>query len=117
MSDESGDDPRDSDKWELAGTYTVKQPDWLTEMDIQILDALARGLTLSPSIIAENTDRSRSGVSRRLNTLQAAGYVEKVSRGKYEITEEGMEFLAGRLIPEEGRWYFDEEDLQDGEDS
>jgi predicted transcriptional regulator len=116
MSDESDNESED-DEWESLGTYKVENPDWLTEMDIQILDALARGLTLTPSIIADNTDRSRAGVSQRLSTLQAAGYVEKIDRGKYEITEEGMEFLSGRLLNPEKLWQFDEEDAQDEEES
>lgn len=65
-------------------------PDWLTEMDEEILEALSGGLTLSPSIIAENIDRSREGVSNRLNSLQAGDLVQKVDRGKYSITNEGM---------------------------
>jgi predicted transcriptional regulator len=52
-----------------------------------------------------------------LSTLQAAGYVEKVDRGKYEITEDGVEFLSGRLLRENKLWDIDDEDVQDEEDS
>lgn len=65
------------------------EPDWLTEMDREILDAMSTGLTLTPAIIAENIDRSRKGVSNRLSSLQAGGLVEKIERGKYEITDKG----------------------------
>lgn len=65
----------------------------MTDMDLEILGVLDKGLTLSPSIIAENIDRSRVGVNRRLNTLQASGVVEKVDRGKYQITDQGVKFL------------------------
>lgn len=64
-------------------------PDWFTSSDGYILFVLYTGLTLTPSIIAENTDVTRQTVSRRLETLQAGGLVEKVERGKYEITKEG----------------------------
>lgn len=72
-----------------------EEPDWLTEMDEEILEVLSTNLTLSPSIIAENIDRSREGVSNRLNSLQAGGLVEKVDRGKYNITDEGLEVYHG----------------------
>ncbi len=71
------------------------EPDWLTEMDKEILDAMSTGLTLTPAIIAENIDRSRKGVSNRLSSLQAGGLVEKIERGKYEITDEGYQIHIG----------------------
>lgn len=77
---------------ELSGDQK-RRPDWMTDMDLEILGVLDKGLTLSPSIIAENIDRSRVGVNRRLNTLQASGVVEKVDRGKYQITDQGVKFL------------------------
>ena len=73
-------------------------PDWLTETDVFILRTLATELVLTPSIIAENIDHARPSVSRRLNTLQAAGHVKKIDRGKYIITDEGKEFLDGRIV-------------------
>lgn len=65
--------------------------EWLTDMDFEILEVMRFELILSPSIIAENIGRSREGVSNRLNSLQAGGLVEKVDRGKYRITQEGLE--------------------------
>lgn len=70
-------------------------PEWFTNADAHIMFILCSGLTLSPSIIAENTDITRVTVSRRLNTLQAGGLVEKVGRGKYEITPEGVFVVTG----------------------
>lgn len=81
------------------------RPDWLTEMDEEILDVLSTNLVLSPSIIAENIDRSREGVSNRLNSLQAGGLVEKVDRGKYEITDEGVALYIGKDEFEKSDWY------------
>jgi len=74
------------------------QPDWITSVDREILGVLNMNLTLTPSIIAENIDRSRSSVSRRLNTLTAGGLVEKVDRGKYRITETGVDVLVDEKI-------------------
>ncbi|MFU1782592.1 MarR family transcriptional regulator [Haloarcula japonica] len=68
-------------------------PDWLTEMDKEIINVLGTNLILSPSIIAENIGRSREGVGNRLNSLQAGGLVRKVDRGKYELTEEGYKYM------------------------
>ncbi|WP_348612577.1 helix-turn-helix domain-containing protein [Halobaculum rarum] len=70
-------------------------PEWFTNADAHIMFILCSGLTLSPSIIAENTDITRVTVSRRLSTLQAGGLVEKVGRGKYKITSEGIYLVTG----------------------
>jgi uncharacterized membrane protein len=67
--------------------------DWITEMDKEILRTLVFNLTLTPAVIADNIGRSRPGVSRRLNTLNAGGLVEKEGRGKYKITKLGVGYL------------------------
>jgi len=66
------------------------EPEWITDMDKEILEVLSSELILTPSIIAENISRSRKGVSNRINSLQAGELVEKVDRGKYRITDEGL---------------------------
>lgn len=70
-------------------------PDWTTDLDGEILRLLNTELTLTPSVIAENIDRSRGAISRRLNVLEAGGLVKKVSRGKYRITPEALEMVPG----------------------
>lgn len=72
-----------------------KLPDWTTELDEEILKLLNTELTLTPTVIAENIDRSRGAVSRRLNTLEAGELVKKVSRGKYSITPKASEMIPG----------------------
>jgi DNA-binding transcriptional ArsR family regulator len=68
--------------------------DWITETDKEILRVLARSnLTLTPAVIADNIDRSRGNVSRRLNALNAGKLVEKEGRGKYTISKLGMGYL------------------------
>ena len=66
-----------------------ERPDWLTQLDREILEVLSSGLVLTPSIIAENIDRSRTGVNQRLSSLQAGGLIKRVDRGKYKITDKG----------------------------
>jgi predicted transcriptional regulator len=81
------------------------EPEWLTETDKGILSVLGGELILSPSIIAENIDRQRVTVSRRLNTLVAGGLVEKVDRGKYQITYDGLGIIGESFVtdgPPEG---------------
>ena len=68
-------------------------PEWTTEMDIEILNVLSVFLVLTPAVIADNIDRSREAVSRRLNALEAGGLVEKVDRGKYKITGKAVFML------------------------
>lgn len=98
-----------------------EKPDWLTEMDEEILEILSTNLTLSPSIIAENIDRSREGVSNRLNSLQAGGLVEKIDRGKYNITYDGLAVYLGKDEADRYDWYtpeslgWDEEDVERAE--
>lgn len=70
-------------------------PDWFTDTDHLILHTMMFGHILTPAIIAENIDRSRGAVSRRLQTLQAGNFVEKVDRGKYSITEKGSFTVTG----------------------
>ena len=90
---------------ELEGEYTPSETerawleedpedyDWMTEMDAEILYVLMKGLTLTPSVIADNLGRSRPAVSQRLNTLQAGGLVEKTDRGKYKISKRGVGYV------------------------
>lgn len=81
------------------------QLEWTTELDVKILNVLGYGHTLTPSVIADNIDSSRVSVSRRLNSLTAGGLVEKVERGKYEITWDGRRFIHGQYhqdIPKGG---------------
>ena len=80
---------------EVKPMITGDPPDWFTGADAHILFIRYTGLILTPSIIAENTDISRVTVSRRLNTLQAGGLVEKTGRGKYRITPDGAFIVTG----------------------
>jgi uncharacterized membrane protein len=74
--------------------------EWITETDRDILLVLMRSnLTLTPAVIADNIDRSRAGVSRRLNALNAGGLVEKESRGKYKISKLGAGYILQGLPP------------------
>ncbi|ELZ56248.1 MULTISPECIES: winged helix-turn-helix domain-containing protein [Halorubrum] len=69
-------------------------------IDDRILEALdTSGLVLSPSVIAFNIDKSRSEVNRRLSELVDHGFVERVKRGYYEITNAGKQYLAGDIDP------------------
>lgn len=68
-------------------------PEWATDLDREIVKILNSELIMTPAVIAENIDRSRGAVSRRLGTLEAGGLVEKHGRGKYKITSEGLELF------------------------
>jgi predicted transcriptional regulator len=74
----------------------------MTVMDNQILKLLEEsGIILSPSIIAYNIERSQGGVSQHLSKLVALGLVNKIERGKYEITDMGTSYLSNDLDIEE----------------
>jgi DNA-binding IclR family transcriptional regulator len=67
-------------------------------MDHQILEILGESeLVLSPTIIAENIDKSRDEVNRRLSVLVDYEFVSRVRRGRYEISERGSAYLAGEF--------------------
>lgn len=66
-------------------------------IDERILEVLATGLLLSPTIIAENIDKTREEVNRRLTILADQGMVRRVRRGRYEIDHRGQEYLDGEL--------------------
>lgn len=70
-------------------------PEWTTEMDREILELLNTELILTPSVIAENIDRSSGAVARRLNSLEAGGLVRKKDRGKYQITPQALDKIEG----------------------
>jgi len=77
----------------------------MTQADNRILETFDdSGLTLSPRILAYNTDYSRHYVARRLSELEKRDMVEKVDEGLYEITDLGRAYLAGDL---------DADDLED----
>jgi predicted transcriptional regulator len=67
--------------------------DWMTEMDVDILLLMSNEMVLSPTVIAENIGRSRSAISRRLNSLDAGGLVNKLEEGKYRISDEGLKMI------------------------
>ncbi len=77
----------------------MRQPgEWMQlPTDERILEILSTGLTLTPQVIAKNIGKSRVHVSRRLGTLVEYGFVARVERGYYEITDLGEQYLDGNL--------------------
>lgn len=76
--------------------------EWVTKMDREILELLlTSGIVLTPAVIADNLNRSRSGISRRLNSLQAGGLVNKEGRGKYSISKLGAGYVIAGPSPTE----------------
>ncbi|WP_424015193.1 transcriptional regulator [Halorubrum xinjiangense] len=69
----------------------------MTPMDDRVLEVLDAGLVLSPTIIAYNIDKSREAVGRRLSKLSEAGLVDRIERGRYEITDSGQSYLTGEV--------------------
>lgn len=75
----------------------VRHPaDWMVPMDDEILTLFhGTDLVLTPAIVAYNLDHSREEVNRRLSALNERGLVDRVERGKYELTHIGEAYLAG----------------------
>lgn len=70
--------------------------DWMNPTDDQILEILDKsGIVLSPSIIAYNLGLDRAHVNRRLSEFVEKGFVTKIDRGKYEISQKGQDYLEG----------------------
>lgn len=73
-----------------------KRGEWMKPTDDQILEILGdSGLVLSPSIIAFNAGFTRTHVNNRLSEFAEKGLVDRVERGKYEISEIGRGYLSG----------------------
>ena len=67
-------------------------------IDDRILEILdSSGLILSPAVISKNIGKSRDEVNRRLSVLVNYGFVERVERGYYVISEPGEQYLEGEL--------------------
>lgn len=74
----------------------------MTQGDDRILETLeSSGLTLSPRVIAENTDYSGNYINKRIRRLADAGLVERMDEGLYRISELGQDYLAGDLDAED----------------
>lgn len=74
------------------------RPDWMTNADVLIVVAMGSSDLLrvvSPTVIAFNLGMSRGHVSRRLGEMVDHGFVRKIEDGKYELSDEGREFLHG----------------------
>jgi DNA-binding transcriptional ArsR family regulator len=69
--------------------------------DDRILEALDTGLSLTPAVLAENVDKSRQHVTRRLSDLLDHGLVDRPKRGYYTISDCGQAYLSGELNPDE----------------
>lgn len=75
-----------------------QQDEWMTPMDDKILEMMhGTNLTLTPSIVAFNTGFSQKEVNRRLIELADHGFVEKIERGKYRLTQRGEQYLCGQF--------------------
>lgn len=75
-----------------------QQAEWMLPIDDDILDLFhSKELILTPAIIAYNIDYSRGEVNRRLGELEDHGFVTKVERGKYRITELGRQYIEGSV--------------------
>ena len=74
-------------------------PEWMVPMDDKILELFhTTDLVLTPSIIAYNTGYSREEVNRRLGELTGRGFLDRVERGKYRITDFGRQYLSGGSV-------------------
>lgn len=62
----------------------------LDDRDRAVLEVMADGRA-NPYLIREETELDKGDVNTVLVRLARLGYVEQVTRGLYEITEEGRE--------------------------
>lgn len=84
----------------LENPGQVRQPaEWMLPIDDAILSLFhTTDLVLTPSIMAYNIEYSRDEVNRRLVELEQRGFVEKVERGKYQITALGKQYVEGEIL-------------------
>lgn len=76
------------------GDEPEKADEWMRTIDETILQILVvSDLILTPAVVAYNIDYSRDEVNRRLRRLEEDGFVERVERGKYRVTDLGKRYL------------------------
>jgi repressor of nif and glnA expression len=75
------------------------RPHWMTIKDIDILevmaatDAVYTPKTLELTLERHGYEAAYRTINRRLSKLEERGYVEKLSRGKYVIAEDGRSLV------------------------
>lgn len=75
-----------------------QQANWMLPIDDAVLRLFhSTELVLTPAIIGYNIDYSREEVSRRLGELEDRGFVTRVERGKYRITDLGRQYVEGSV--------------------
>jgi len=63
-------------------------PDYLNEVDVELLNVMSVG-RVTPTFAADEIGVSREYASERLKRLLEHDHVQKLSRGLYEITDDG----------------------------
>ncbi len=77
---------------------------WMTNADDTILEFFEEhSIALPPAAVAYNIDFSYSHVRNRMRTLANHDLLQKVDeeKGYYEITDQGIAYLAGKLEAKE----------------
>jgi predicted transcriptional regulator len=84
-----------------AFLHMVRRIEWLSPADIYILQFFVdHEIVLTPKVVAINTEYDQSYVGKRCRTLVEHGLLERPSRGQYQITEIGREFIESGLDPD-----------------
>ncbi len=79
-------------------TQVRQRADWMLPIDDAVLELFhSKELVLTPAIVAYNIGYSREEVNRRLRELEKRGFMTKVERGKYRITEFGIQYVNGSM--------------------
>jgi len=74
----------------------------MNQTDDRILETLDEsGMILTPVVLAQNLDYSRTWVSTRISKLVEAGLVENPESSFYQITDRGRDYLSGDLKAEQ----------------
>lgn len=73
----------------------------LDDRDHAVLSVLADGRA-NPYLIREETGLDKGDVNTVLNRLGRGGYLQQVTRGLYELTEQGRAEVDGRSVSGSG---------------
>ena len=73
--------------------------EWMTKADERILEYLDAEGKAQPKMISDDERVLFEGkyINQRLYNLLEAGFVQRVGRGVYVITEQGEDYLAGEF--------------------
>jgi len=77
-----------------SGGVARKRAEWMTRKDEEILETMRDEGNMTPQALDQRFDVTAANYARdRLSQMRRYGLVEKLARGLYRLTDDGLAFL------------------------